>query len=134
MRYIGNKAKLLDEIDKMLIKKGLKTEGLTFCDAFSGTATVGNYFNGFYKIIANDLLELSYQISSGMLLYKKTNFPGVGLNVFEYLNSYDAKDTPLVFVITIFRPMVDANILAIKMLRKLTLFEILSTNGLKKRR
>lgn len=104
MRYIGNKAKLLDEIDKMLIKKGLKTEGLTFCDAFSGTATVGNYFNGFYKIIANDLLDLSYQISSGMLLYKKTNFPDVGLNVFEYLNSYDAKDYTSGFCYNNFSP------------------------------
>ena len=59
MRYIGNKAKLLMEIDNMLISKGIKQEGLTFCDAFSGTATVGDYFNGFYKI--STLFPLYYK-------------------------------------------------------------------------
>lgn len=90
MRYMGNKTKLLEEIDKILIKKGIKKEGLIFCDAFSGTATVGNYFNGFYKIIANDLLDLSYQISSGLLLYQNSKFENLGFDPFTYFNDYDS--------------------------------------------
>lgn len=104
MRYIGNKAKLLEEIDKMLIKKGIKVQGLTFCDAFSGTATVGNYFNGFYKIVANDLLDLSYQISSGMLLYDNSNFKGLGFDVFKYFNEYDTEEYTSGFCYNNFSP------------------------------
>ncbi len=89
MRYIGNKAKLLNEITKLLEAKGLNKEGLVFCDAFSGTATVGNHFNDFYKIIANDILDLSYQYSTGLLLYKNTNFIKLGFDPFDYFNNYD---------------------------------------------
>lgn len=89
MRYIGNKAKLLKEIDKLLEKKEIKKEGLTFCDIFSGTATVGDYYNGFYKIIANDLLDFSYEFSKGLLLGYKAKFKKLGFNPFEYFENAD---------------------------------------------
>ena len=51
MRYIGNKTKLLDELEKLLSEKGLLLNGLTFCDLFAGTCTVGDYFKKNYKIV-----------------------------------------------------------------------------------
>ena len=89
MRYIGNKSKLLTEIDLLLKEKKLKIKGLTFCDAFSGTATVSNYYNGFYRLIANDFLSFSYEYTSGLLLYKNSGFAGLGFDPFEYLNTTD---------------------------------------------
>lgn len=89
MRYIGNKTKLLNEIDLLLEEKNLKTKGLIFCDAFSGTATVGNNYNGLYKIIANDLLTFSYEYSSGILLYKNNGFKNLGFDPFEFFANAD---------------------------------------------
>ena len=51
MRYIGNKTKVLDEIDKLLDKKELNKNGLTFFDAFTGTASVAHHYKNRYKII-----------------------------------------------------------------------------------
>lgn len=89
MRYIGNKAKMLDEIDKLIKEKKLDKKGLTFCDIFSGTATVSGFYNGFYQIIANDLLEFSYEYSRGILLGYKAKFEKLGFNPFEYFEKSD---------------------------------------------
>lgn len=89
MRYIGNKAKLLEEIDNLLEKKGLKKEGLIFCDIFSGTATVGDYYNGYYNIIANDILDFSYEFSKGVLLGYKAKFKKLGFNPFQFFEQID---------------------------------------------
>ena len=51
MRYIGQKTKLLGNIERLLIDKKIISPDLSFCDAFSGTATVGMYFKGKYKQI-----------------------------------------------------------------------------------
>lgn len=90
MRYIGNKTKLLDIIDKFLDSKGLNKNGLTFCDLFAGTCTVGDYFKNKYEIIANDNLYFSYSICNGKLKYNsKTFFRTLGFDPFEYFNSID---------------------------------------------
>lgn len=87
MRYIGNKAKLLETLDKFLSSKGLNKKGMTFCDLFSGTCTVGDYFKDRYSIIANDTLYMSYVISNGKLKYdSKTFFKNLGFDPFEYFN------------------------------------------------
>lgn len=104
MRYIGNKAKLLEEIDELLIKKELKKEGLIFCDIFSGTATVGDYYNGFYKIIANDILDFSYEFSKGVLLGSKANFKKLGFNPFEYFEKSDSNNYTKGFCYNTFSP------------------------------
>jgi modification methylase llaI len=87
MRYIGNKKKLLNEIDSLLEKKQLKKEGLVFCDLFSGTATVGDYYNGFYKIISNDLLDLSFEYTRGILLGHLAKFDSLGFDPFVYFEN-----------------------------------------------
>ena len=56
MRYIGSKGKIVDQIEDLIKSLKLDKENYTFFDAFSGTATVGNYFKDNYKIIANDTL------------------------------------------------------------------------------
>lgn len=104
MRYIGNKTKLLDEIDKLLEKKNLKKQGLTFCDIFSGTATVGNYYNGFYNIIANDLLDFSYEFSKGILLGYKCNFKKLGFDPFEYFEDSNYQSYTKGFCYNTFSP------------------------------
>ena len=58
MRFIGNKTKLLDEIEKLLIDKKLNKRGIKFCDLFAGTCTVGDHFKDRYEIIANDTLYI----------------------------------------------------------------------------
>ena len=60
MRYIGNKNKALSQIEEILRSKNLLREGLVFCDAFSGTATVGDYFQQYFTILANDSLGAAY--------------------------------------------------------------------------
>ena len=67
MRYIGNKTKILNQIEQLIIDKNINKENYTFCDAFSGTATVGNYFEDKFKIIANDNLYSSFVISQAKL-------------------------------------------------------------------
>jgi modification methylase llaI len=88
MRYIGNKKKLLNEIDSLLEKKQLKKEGLVFCDLFSGTATVGDYYNGFYKIISNDFLDFSFEYTRGILLGHLAKFDNLGFDPFVYFENF----------------------------------------------
>lgn len=107
MRYIGNKNKLLVKIDSLLESKNLKKNGLVFCDLFSGTATVGDYYNGFYKIIANDIMDYSYCISAGILSYKNTNFTNLGFDPFEYFNDYDTSSYKTGFCYNNFSPFVN---------------------------
>ena len=104
MRYIGNKNKLLKEIDNLLVEKGLKKEGLIFCDLFSGSGTVSNYFNGFYKIIANDFLDYAYYLTAGQINTKNISFNKLGFNPFEYINNYDSKDYKKGFCYNNFSP------------------------------
>lgn len=89
MRYIGNKTKMLGELDKLLHNKKITKKGQIFCDIFSGTCTVGDYLKERFEIIANDSLYSSYVISNGKLKYNKDFFKNLGFNPFEYFNSAD---------------------------------------------
>lgn len=107
MRYIGNKAKLLQEIDSLLIEKNLKHKGLIFCDLFSGTATVGGNYSGFYQIIANDSLNFSYEISKGVLLGSKPKFKGLDFDPFVWFESTDTSSYTKGFCYNTFSPKVN---------------------------
>lgn len=95
MRYIGQKTKLLDNIECLLEDKGIVSKDLVFCDAFSGTATVGMYFRDKYKnIISNDNLYFSYVLTQAKLNtspYEKM-FKSLDIDPFEYFNSVDVTD------------------------------------------
>ena len=59
MRYIGSKKDLLDFIEKPLLDHGIKKS--SFCDVFSGTASVAKYFKQKdYEVISNDNMFYSY--------------------------------------------------------------------------
>lgn len=93
MRYIGQKTKLLENIEQLLVDKNIISSELVFCDAFSGTATVGMYFRDKYKnIISNDNLYFSYVLTQAKLNTKEYSemFKSLGFDPFDYFNSVDA--------------------------------------------
>jgi len=59
MRLIGNKTKLLSNIEELLTERGV--EGGTLIDIFAGTSSVGRHFKerGF-RVVSNDLLASCY--------------------------------------------------------------------------
>lgn len=91
MRFIGSKASLLENIQKV-IDENIKDNSEVFCDIFAGTNSVGYYFKPRYKIISNDLLYFSYSIAKGLIENnKKPTFKGLsklGINdPLTYLSS-----------------------------------------------
>lgn len=88
MRYIGAKTDLLPEIADFIKRQGiLNDSNLTFCDAFSGTAAVGDYFKDKFRIIANDIQYYSYVITYAKLNTPDMTFPKLGLDPFDYFNN-----------------------------------------------
>lgn len=91
MRYIGNKNKIISYIETLINDKKINKENYTFCDAFSGTATVGNYFKDKFKIIANDNLYTSFVMSQAKLNTPDLKFELLGLNPFKIFNDENNK-------------------------------------------
>ena len=87
MRYIGNKEKILNEIEEIIIDNSLEKKCTTFFDAFSGTSTVGEFFKDRFKIIANDYLYMSYVISQAKLNAPDGKYQSLGFDPFDYFNS-----------------------------------------------
>ena len=58
MRFIGCKTQLLDNIKAVIDENA--PDARTFCDIFSGTATVARYFKQWYEVCSNDILYFSY--------------------------------------------------------------------------
>lgn len=106
MRYIGNKTKLLDKLESLLVKKGLTKKGMIFCDLFAGTCTVGDYFKDRYEIIANDTLYTSYVISNAKLKYRNTFFQNLEFDPFDYFNNIDSSNYTTGFCYNNFAPTV----------------------------
>lgn len=65
MRFIGSKTLLLDSIKDAIAENVKKAK--VFCDIFSGTSVVANYFKKDYEIISNDLLYFSYVIQKATI-------------------------------------------------------------------
>lgn len=77
MRYIGNKTKLLAEIEEVLRVRGVT--GGTLIDIFTGSASVARHFKqrGF-RVYANDLLSVSYtQAVAALEVTQPPQFAGV---------------------------------------------------------
>ena len=90
MRYIGTKTDLLSEIADFIKQQGILSDSnLTFCDAFSGTAAVSDYFKSNFKITANDVQYYSYVITQAKLNTPDLTFPKLSLDPFEYFNETD---------------------------------------------
>lgn len=65
MRYIGCKTLLLDNIKELIDRH--TTDSHSFCDIFSGTATVARYFKKYYEVYSNDVLYFSYCLQMGTI-------------------------------------------------------------------
>ena len=91
MRYIGNKNRILNYIESLINDKKINKENYTFCDAFSGTATVGNYFKDRFKIIANDNLYTSFVMSNARLNTPDLKFVKLGKDPFIIFNNENNK-------------------------------------------
>ena len=63
MRFIGCKALLLDNIKSVIDENA--PDAKSFCDIFSGTATVARYFKQWYEVTSNDLLYFSHVLQRG---------------------------------------------------------------------
>lgn len=90
MRYLGNKTKLLKFIEQVI--KTNSIDGDVFADLFAGTCSVGDYFKGTYKIVANDFLYYSYVLCKAKLMNKsKPKFSTFRKtykeDIFSWLNS-----------------------------------------------
>lgn len=73
MRYYGCKNKLLDFIEEGVKETGIN-HGSSFCDLFSGTTVVAQYFKKKgYTIFANDMLEFSYALARAYI--KNNEYP-----------------------------------------------------------
>lgn len=94
MRYLGNKTKLLNFIDKVIDKYNI--EGTIFADLFAGTGCVGDFFKDKYKIISNDFLYYSYILNIAKLQNpKKPSFTKFrkkfGIDIYNWLNNLKFK-------------------------------------------
>jgi adenine-specific DNA-methyltransferase len=86
MRYIGNKIRLINNIHNLIEKKGIGKENYTFCDAFSGTASVGESLKDKFRIIANDIQYYSFILTQAKLNTPDLKFSKLGLDPFDYFN------------------------------------------------
>lgn len=92
MRYIGSKKLLLGDIERVIDEN--VNSAKSFCDIFSGTVCVGEYFKKKYKIISNDLLYFSYCIQKAIIENNSIPvFKQLGFNPIEYFNTLDEKES-----------------------------------------
>lgn len=96
MRFIGNKTKLLSNIEEVVNKHCVDCN--TFCDIFSGTSSVARYFKKDYLIYSNDLLFFSYCLQMATIrLNRKPKFTKLKKELkindpVEYFNSLETDD------------------------------------------
>ena len=86
MRYLWNKQQLVLEIER-IINNYCENNCKIFCDAFSWTATVWNFFKNKFKIIANDIQYYSYIISQAKLNTPDLKFKKLWIDPFDLFNN-----------------------------------------------
>jgi len=85
MRYIGNKEKIVKEIENV-INDNIKDKIVSFCDLFSGTGIVGHHFRSKYKIISNDILHSAHVLSHAYLNSEDNIFENLNFDPIKLLN------------------------------------------------
>ena len=95
MRFIGCKTLLLDNIKAVVDEKA--PEAKSFCDIFSGTATVARYFKQWYEVYSNDLLYFSYVLQKGTI--ENDSIPSFDylkqtLNIPDPIDYFNSMDNP----------------------------------------
>lgn len=93
MRYIGSKRTLLTQIE-YVIKENIKDKCDIFCDIFSWTWIVSEFFKDTYSIISNDLLYFSFVMQKASIMinvipdFKKIK-KFLGKDPLEYFNNIE---------------------------------------------
>ena len=113
MRFIGSKKLLLKNIE-LVIKQNIRGNLKIFCDIFSGTAVVGEYFKKKYKIISNDNLYFSYVLQNAKIgnntLLSFNGLKKTGLkNPISYLNNLSTSLTKNCFIYNNYSPNLNCN-------------------------
>lgn len=90
MRYLGNKTRMLENINSVILDNNI-TEGI-FCDLFAGSGSVGDYFKERFQIISNDYLHSLSIVNKAKLENKdipsfKDFFKKYGVDPFTYFNN-----------------------------------------------
>lgn len=90
MRYLGNKTRMLENINSVMFENNI-IEGV-FCDLFAGSGSVGDYFKDRFEIIANDFLHSLSIVNRAKLENNdvpqfKDFIKKFGVDPFSYLNS-----------------------------------------------
>lgn len=90
MRYLGNKTRMLENINSVILDNSI-TEGV-FCDLFAGSGSVGDYFKERFQIISNDFLHSLSIVNKAKLENKdvpsfKDFIKKYGVDPFTYFNN-----------------------------------------------
>ena len=90
MRYLGNKMRMLENINSVILDNNI-TEGV-FCDLFAGSGSVGDYFKEKFQIISNDFLHSLSIVNKAKLENKdipafKDFIKKYGVDPFAYFNN-----------------------------------------------
>ena len=135
MRFIGSKRLLVKNIDYVIVQN-VKNHGdlKTFCDIFSGTTVVSQYFKEKYQIISNDLLYFSYCLQKSYIeLNEKPKFEhlNIGSEIEEYINKSNYSEEVLYLKIIHLEVRITGNTYQKKMQKELMELDQNSINGLK---
>lgn len=106
MRYIGSKAKLIDEIHDIINSNIKLTKDSVFCDLFSGTGTVADSFKNQCNLIINDNMYACFCVSKAKILNTKCFFEKLGFDPFEFFNSADCSSYTKGFCYNNFAPTI----------------------------
>lgn len=87
MRYLGNKASIVKNIEELLAEKNILGEQYVFFDAFCGSGSVADYFKDKYQIVINDNLNWSVIYTRGRIVGSGCTFEQLGFDPFEFLNN-----------------------------------------------
>ena len=106
MRYIGSKAKLINEIHDTINKSITLTKDSVFCDLFSGTGAVAESFKDQCNLIVNDNMYSCFAVSKAKILDTNNFFVALGFDPFEYFNNMDTTNYTSGFCYNNFAPQV----------------------------
>lgn len=110
MRFLGNKTRLLEKIEHVVNDNNL--EGEVFCDLFSGSSSVGDYFKDRFKIISNDYMHCLSVFARGKLSFSEVPqfrefIKKFGVSPFVYLNEKKYEYSKQYFVTKNYSPLGD---------------------------
>lgn len=110
MRFLGNKTRMLENINAVIVDNDIS--GSVFCDLFAGSGSVGDYFKNRFSIISNDYLSCLSIINKAKLENCQTPKFAVfrkefGVDPFSYFNQKEYVADSQYFVTNNYSPIAD---------------------------